>query len=188
MDCEDDSEGALSEVLCCADDSDGTQFVLHEQPARRVVTSRSSSAGHLALPRQRRADVVGLGAGALLERRALRRFRQARDERAEAGSDCAASLFDGCESHSTRFHRVTSILHDTLGSTPHACSTARNSQSAHSRVTGLHDVFLNSVNSVGDTEAGRRRGVTEHEYSVRGSASCWKGACSFAAGARRVAC
>ena len=39
------------------------------------------------------------GAGALLGRRAApRRFRQARDERAEAGFDSFASLFDCCES------------------------------------------------------------------------------------------
>ena len=174
------SDDALSEVPRCENDSDGTQFVLHEQPAHRVVvTSHSSSAGHLALPRQRRADVVGPGGGALLGRRALRRFRQARDERAEAGSGSFVSLFDRCESHSTRFHRVTSNLDDNLGSTPHACSTARNSQSAHTRVTGLHDGgFLNSVNSVGDTEAGGRRFCVsgenelteyEYEYSVRGS-------------------
>ena len=51
--CGNDLDGGLSEVLCCEDDSDGTQFVLHEQPAHRVVvTSRSSIAGHLALPRQ----------------------------------------------------------------------------------------------------------------------------------------
>ena len=59
---------------------DGTQFVAH----RVVVTSRSSCAGHLAIPRQRRADVV---VQVVLRRRALRRFRQARDERGEAGSD-----------------------------------------------------------------------------------------------------
>ena len=42
--------------------------------------------------------------------------------RAEAGGslDSFVSLFDRCEGHSTRRHRVTSILHDNLGvSTPH---------------------------------------------------------------------
>ena len=64
------------------------------------------------------------GAEALLGRRAVRRrVRPARDKRAEVVSDSFASLFDCCESPSTRFHRVTSILQD------------------------------NSVNSVGDTEA-----------------------------------
>ena len=78
--------------------------------------------------------------------------------RAEAGGghDSFVSLFDRCEDLSTRFHRVTSVMHDNLGSTPHAFSTARNSQYAHSRATGLHGrVSLSSVNSVGDIEAGR---------------------------------
>ena len=49
-------------------------------------------------------------------------------------------------------------MHHNLGSTPHACSTARNSQFAHSRATVLHGrVPLNSQNSVGDADDGGRR-------------------------------
>ena len=49
-------------------------------------------------------------------------------------------------------------MHHNLGSTPHACSTAGNSQYALSRATGLHGrVSSNSVNSVGETEDGRGR-------------------------------
>ena len=88
--------------------------------------------------------------------------------RAEEGGslDSFVSLFDRCDGHSTRCHRVTSILHDNLGFTPHACSTARNSQYAHTRATGQHGrEFWNSMNSVGDTEAGGRR------FSVSGDGS-----------------
>ena len=94
------------------------------------------------------------GAGASLGRRAARRrVRPARDKRAEVVSDSFASLFDCCESPSTRFHRVT-ILHDNLGFSPLACSPARNSQSGLARDTDLHGgVSLNSANLVGDMEA-----------------------------------
>ena len=82
---------------------------------------------------------------------------------AEVVSDSLASLFDCCESPSTRFHRATSILHDNLGFPPLACSTARTSQSALARDTDLHGrVSLYSANSVGDVEA------WEHRFCVSG--------------------
>ena len=40
------------------------------------------------------------------------------NQRSQVVSDSFASLFDCCESPSTRFHRVTSILHDN---SPFAC-------------------------------------------------------------------
>ena len=99
--------------------------------------------------------------------------------RSEAGGgfDSLVPLFDRCDGHSTRCHCVTSILHDNLGFTPHACSTARNSQYAHTRATGLHGrEFQNSMNSVGDTEAGRRRfTVSGRTKSLRPSARCMVG-------------
>ena len=80
--------------------------------------------------------------------------------RAEAGGshDSFVSLSDRFEDHVTRLHRVTSVMHHNLGSTPHAYSTARNSQFSHSRATVLQGrVSLNSVNAVGGTEdVGRR--------------------------------
>ena len=71
----------------------------------------------------------------------------------------SSSLFDRCEDHSTRFHRVTSVMHHNLGSTPHACSTAREFTvcTLACRWFACGRVSLNSVNSVGDTEDGRRR-------------------------------
>ena len=98
----------------------------------------------------------------------------ARAARAETGGshDSFVSLFDRCEDRSTRFHRVTSVMHHNLGSTPHASSTARNSQFAHSRATGLHGwVSLNSVSSVGNTEDGRRRFWRKKASSS--STRCW---------------
>ena len=80
--------------------------------------------------------------------------------RAEAGGshDSFITLFDLCEDHDTLLHRVTSVMPHNLGSTPHAYSTACNSQFAHSRATVLHGRgSLNSVNSVRDTEAGGQR-------------------------------
>ena len=80
--------------------------------------------------------------------------------RAEAGGshDNFASFFDRCADPVTRICGVTSVMHHNLGFTPHAYSTARNSQFAHSRATVMHGrVSLNSENSVGDTEAGGQR-------------------------------
>ena len=58
--------------------------------------------------------------------------------------------------------------------TPLACSTARNSQSAHARATDLHGrVSLNSVNSVGDTEAwGHRFCVSGEMKALTTSTRC----------------
>ena len=70
--------------------------------------------------------------------------------RAEAGGsyDSFESLFDRCADPVTRFRRVTSVMHHSLGLSSHAHSTARNSQFEHSRATVMHGrVYLNSSNS-----------------------------------------
>ena len=75
--------------------------------------------------------------------------------RAEAGGrhDSFASLFDRRADPVTRFRRVTSVMHHNLLFTPHAYSTARNSQLEHSRAT----VFLYRDSSLAPLLDMRRR-------------------------------
>ena len=164
--CDDDMDGALFEVSCSEDDlngalseadSNGKQIMVLGQPAQSAlgtarVSARSSGAGDLARARWQRADVLRSGGAPPLGRRAMRRFRQARGERAR------------CESHVARSHRVNVTLHENLLFTPPACRTARNTQNSFARDTGVHDAMQrtirlgrnsgNSSNSLGDTEGG----------------------------------
>ena len=103
-------------------------------------TARSSGAGDVVRARRQRADALGAGGAPPLGRRALHRFRQARVERAEAGSE-------------------------NLLCTPSGCRTACTTHNSPACDTGVHDAMQrvirlgrnsgNSSNSWGDTEEGR---------------------------------
>ena len=163
----------------------------HEFDGALFQTARSSGAGDLVRARRQRADALGAVYAPPLGRRALRRFRQARVERAEAGSDTFdfVSSFTRCESHTARSHRVDVTMHENLLCTSSGCRTACTTHNSPARDTGVHDAMQrvdrsgrnsgNSFNSWGDTEDGGRRfcvpggnKVTEYEYSVRGQAFC----------------
>ena len=93
--------------------------------------------------RRRRADALGAGGAPLLGRRALRRFRQARVERVEAGSDnvdCVSS-FTRCESHIARSHRVDVTMHENLLCTSSGCRIACTTHNSPACDTGVHDAM-----------------------------------------------
>ena len=116
---------------------------------------------------------------------------------AEAGFDSChsfAALFEHCESHTARSHRVNVTLHENLSCSCPCCRTACTTHNSPACDTGVHDATRvirlsrnsgNSSDSWGDTEAGRTsflcpwgNKVTEYEYSVRGqTADAFKVAC-----------
>ena len=116
--------------------------------------------------RRQRADALGAGGAPPLGRRALRRFRQARVERAEAGSDNFdfVSSFTRCESHTARSHRVDVTMHENLLCTSSGCRTACTTHNSPACDTGVHDAMQrvirlgrssgNPSNSWGDIEEG----------------------------------
>ena len=163
-----DLDGPLSEASCSEADSNGKQIMVLGQPAQSALgtargSARSSGAGDLVRTLRQREDVLGSGGAPPLGRRAMRRIRQARGERAEAGSDNfdVVSSFMRCESHVASTSQCVRIFCDM----PSACRTARNSHNSLARDTGVHDAMQrvirlgrnarNSSNSWGDTEGGR---------------------------------
>ena len=169
--CEDDLDDALSEVSCCETDSDGKQVVVLGQPAQSArcnpfESARSSGDGDLVRARWQRADFLGSGGAPPLGRRAMHRSRQARVERAEAGSDNFdfASSFMLRESHIARSHRVNATLHENLLCTSSGCRITCTTHNSPACDTGVHDAMQhvirlcrnsgNSSNSWGDTEEG----------------------------------
>ena len=129
-------------------------------------TTRSSGAGALVRARRQRADALGAGDAPPLGRRALRRFRQACVERAEAGSDNfdVVPSFTRCESHTARSHRVDVTMHENLLCTSSGCRTACTTHNLLACDTGVHGAMQrvirfgrnsgNSFNSWRDTEEG----------------------------------
>ena len=112
-------------------------------------------------------------------------------QRAEAGYESChnfAALFEHCESHIARSHRVTVTLHENLSCSSSCCRTACTTHNSPACDTGVHDATRvirlcrnsgNSFDSRGDTEAGGQtlpctwgNKGTEYEYSERGQAFC----------------
>ena len=149
--------------------SHSKQIMVLGQPAQSALgtargSARSSGASDLARARRQRADVLGSGGAPPLARRAMRRFRQARGERAEAGSDNFVSSFMRCESHVARSRRVNVTLHENLLCTPPACRTARTSHNSLARDTGVPLPWLVLITLLCDLGALLR---------LTGCESCW---------------
>ena len=77
-----------------------------------------------------------------------------------------AALFEHCESHTARSHRVNVTLHENLSCSSSCCRTARTTHNSPACDTGVHDAMRvirlgrnsgNSSKSRGDTEAGGHR-------------------------------
>ena len=100
-------------------------------------------------------------------------------QRAEVDSDSChsfASLFEHCESHISRFHRVNVTLHENLFCSSSFCRTACSTHNPPACGTGVHDATRairlgrnsgNSSNSRGETEAGRHRFCVPLSTSAR---------------------
>ena len=89
-----------------------------------------------------------------------------------AQSGAWSLIFVRIPSHASTVSLLSCII---IWFTPLACSTARNSQLAHSRATVMHGRDpLNSENSVGDTEDGELRFCVPGETKSL-STSTWRG-------------